>query len=658
MLSKGDEMLIKKEKYSLEISCSENKVYTATLFSSCGGKYFSMPLGMMLELGESQVPCVFDECSDRDGKIVFSKVFSGNGPLSRAELVFTCTDDEIVTGFSMEAGEDTTIVSIEQFRNGRKGLYMVDCTSYFAPQPRNFQGVNRAFNKCFPDCSTDGYFSPAPLNFSIGNANGWVSFGLLDLPDSDVYKLTPQLGILIERPEGQICLLSGATYHAPRLMFTFPCDEWSGQTLYREKLLEKGIIRDTIPKKQNFPQWWQRPTVCTYGDQMLDLQYNWYTDDDWGSPLFTEEWLYQWLDDSERILGNTEFTIIVDAFWQYIWSAEPKPDACRFPDMRGFIDECHRRGHKVLLWTPPFTDAKDNGFVPLSEKCGVLTEKCSGGLARDRYYIDFTHENIEEYLDRISEGFFGNGEGQLDCDGLKMDFLASFMPVKDGVFSHPEKGIGMKGIYNFYRMFDKAARKVKKDVFLDGSSCDPRIDEVLHVNRLHDIQQVYEERELRARVSALAAPGMLIDSDGAIMLSTWVKDTYLSACLYSTPSLYYVKRFHDGRSLSAKEMKALGDLLSLSARKPYGTVSFQSPGNWRLYTGDRITGGTFDSRMIEIYDEDETKMYFFSWEDGTFKVPVLGEIPDVLPDGFKIREGMLSGTAEAGRVYTMQINRK
>lgn len=657
MLSKGDSMEIRKKRYRITIERQEDSSFSATLFSPSGGAFFTMPLGMMLELNESQIPCIFTECSEKDGQLLFTGSLPECGILSKACLRISFGDDEIVTSFTMEAAKKIKIASVEQFRNGRKGLYMVDCVNYFAPQPRNFQGVNRAFYKCFCDCSLDGYFTPAPLNFSIGNANGWVSFGLLRLPDSDEYCMTPQLGILLEKPEGNIILKPGETYHAPDLLLTFPEDEWAGEVLFRKKLLEKGLIHDMVPEKKNFPAWWQRPTVCTYGDQMLDLQYNWYTDDDWGCQGFNLEWLSAWLDDSERFLGNNEFTIIVDAFWQYAWSAEPKADMSRFPNFRAFIDKCHKRGHKVLLWTPPFTDARDNGFVPLSEKFGVLTEKCSTGLSKDRYYIDFTSDNAEAYLNAVARGFFGNGEGELNCDGLKMDFLASFMPVKDGIHAHPEKGIGMKGIYRFYEMFDRAARKVKEDVFLDGSSCDPRIDAVLHINRLHDIQQVYEERELRARASCLAAPGMIMDSDGAIMLSTWVKETYLAATLYSTPSLYYVKKFHDGLSLPIKEMKALGRLLSLSSRKIYGVVSFISPGNWRLLNGNRIVGATFNGESLVICDTDQKHLHVFTWKDGKAEIPLLDMLPStaVLPEGLSVTDGVLCGNFTAGTVLTLEI---
>ena len=56
--------------------------------------------------------------------------------------------------------------------------------------------------------------------------------------------------------------------------------------------------------------------------------------------------------------------------------------------------------------------------------------------------------------------------------------------------------------YDIYSEFQRAAEKVKPDVCLDGSGCDPRFENIMAMNRLHDIQNVYEERELRAEASA------------------------------------------------------------------------------------------------------------------------------------------------------------
>ena len=647
---------LEKKSYRLRLEQDPDGVYRLELCHPQKGRFFSFPVGVLFSFSGKTEACTFPELSYVGAeRLEFCKTYA-DGDLSALTLTFTLGDDEIVAAFSAHLRCSAAIEAVELFRSGRKGLYMVDCIRYFAPAPRNYFGINRAFNRNFCDCSSDGYFSPPPLNFSVGNQYGWVSFGLLDLPNSTLYKLTPDLGILVEQPEGQIVVEAGAAYEAPRLLLTFPEDEWQGEALFRQKLLEKGVFSET--QKESFPDWWQRPTVVTYGDQIMELQYNWYTDVDWGAPGFTQQWLMSWLDNAEKTLDRKDFTIIVDAFWQHRWSAEAKPDINRFPNLRGFIDECHHRGHKVLLWTAPLVDSVVNGFETLSQRMGVLSEDPVRGLEDECRYIDITSDRIRPYFAELSRMFFSSDPDALNCDGLKMDFLTRLQPPAGGCFQHPENGIGVRGLYRFYRIFNEEAKKVKADVLLNGSVCDPRFESILHMNRLHDIQNVFEERELRARASVLAAPNILVDSDGAIMLSDWVEETYLNAVVYSTPSLYYIRKFHDGRSLSAEKMKSLGRLLALSGRKPWGTVEFQSPGNWRLSCGGRIAAATFDGHTLLLQDKNGRQLHLFSWRSGVQSLPLFGMHPETLPAGFITENDTLTANLCAGEVYTLPLIQK
>ena len=646
---------IKKKCYAIQLETQSDGVFRVKLNHPQEGMFFSFPVGVFFTYNGITTNIVFSDVSVAGEDRLEFHARKPTEEIAAAVLAMELKEDDIVMSFSVEAAQPIRVESVELLRVGRFGLYMVDCINYFAPVPRNYNGINRAFYRSFCDCSIDGYFSPPPLNFSIGNRFGWISFGLLDLPNSAEYKLSPDLGILVEKPEGHLLTAAGCNYAAPRLMLTFPENEWQGEVVFREKLLEKGMIEDYSVQKESFPQWWQKPLIVTYGDQILELQYNFYTDADWGAPGFTQQWLEDWLENAEKTLGQPDFTVVVDAFWQHRWSPEPKPDVSRFPNLRGFIDECHRRGHKVLLWTAPFLDNPDNGFVPLSEQMGVLSKDTKQMFASTLRYLDFTADGIEAYLDRIARGFFGNGEGELDCDGLKMDFLASIHPVKDCNPQHPELGLGMRNLYRFYDLFDQAARKVKPDVLLNGSACDPRFDKVLHMNRLHDIQRVYEERELRARASVLAAPGILVDSDGAIMLSDWVEESYLNAVIYSTPALYYVRKFHDGRSLPDGKMKALGRLLELSGHKPWGDVVFISPNNWRLYRNGATVGAAFDGHTLLLQDKNEKELHLFSWREGIQTLPLFGLIPASVPEGFSVENGSLTGNLREGEVYTFPL---
>lgn len=639
-------MKITKKNYILEYSPETDFV---TLHNTNNERLIKMPVSALLtENGEeilSANPTAFFE-----NDILTVKRESLSEKFGEICISFLLNEETVEVSFTAEAQSDVYIEKTELFRSGPKGMYMPEFVKYFAPAPRNNNGVNRAFQNLFCDCSLNGYFSPAPLNFCVGNRTDWVAFGLLDLPDSYEYKLTSRLGILLENRGGVLLTKKGDTYKAPRLLISFPKTDWDSIPLFRNELAKRELLP---PKRESFPSWWKKPLLVTYGDQMMDLQYNWYTSDDWGCDAFTVEWLDMWLDRAESILGENDFTVVVDAFWQNEWSADAKVNEKRFSDLRKFIDKCHKKGHKVLLWTTPLIDKPSDGTKTLSQETGVLSpDAICGGIADGTHYIDFTSDNISLYFDSLARRFFGSDPDSLDCDGLKMDFLASLRnPEEDVHYQHPEKGIGIKEMYIFYSEFQKAAEKVKPDVLLNGSGCDPRFENVMAMNRLHDIQNVYEERELRARVSALACPHLLIDSDGAIMLTDWVKETYIKAVVYSTPSLYYVNKFHDGIRLSDSEMRSLCALLSLSSQKTDGTPFYNEDGDWIITDkSGKITAHTFGGDSAFVYDGKET-FNFFSWSGGEISVPVYDYAFSSLPENCRIQNGFLHINAVPGKLY-------
>lgn len=642
-------MKIQKEGYIFEYSDESNVV---TLYNPDGERYLKMPASVLLtEKGEkiqTEEPRSF--FAENTLTVCAKSKCARFGEL---KLVFLLNDDSVEVSFFAKAREDVYVERTELFRNGPRGMYMPDCVKYFAPAPRNNCGVNRAFENVFCDCTMNAYFAPPPLNFCVGNRNGWIAFGLLDLPNSYEYKMTTRLGILTENCGGKLLTKKGDTYCAPRLLIPFPKDAWESISLFGSELEKRGLLPE---KRKQTPAWWKKPLLVTYGDQMMDLQYNWYTSDDWGCKEFTADWLRMWLARAEKILGENDFTIVIDAFWQNEMSAEARADERRFADLRKFIDECHKKGHKVLLWSAPLIDNPNNGFATLAQRFDVLSpDELHGEIVEGTRYIDFTNDNIGKYFDELSRLFFSSDEDALDCDGLKMDFLANLRnPDGDVHYQNPENGIGIKEMYRFYDEFQKAAVKVKPDVCLNGSGCDPRFETVMAMNRLHDIQNVYEERELRARVSALACPNLLIDSDGAIMLTDWVKETYIKAVLYSTPSLYYVNRFHDGIRLPDGEMLALKELLSLSSKKTDGTPRYNENGDWELRDeSGRITAHTFGGDKLFVYDGKGT-FNLFSWSGGEATIPAKGYRFTKLPAECEYDGEVLKIELEAGKVHALQ----
>ena len=587
-----------------------------TLFSASGDYIMDIPLSARIVYSGKEI-YFSSPVAEQNGKRITVTSRVDDGIIGEVRMILDMHDDDIQIVMEADAEGDFAPHEVELFRIGKLGIKMIDCLEWFAPQPMNFDGINRAFNKRFCDLSLSGYFTPAPLNFTVGNKKGLVSFGLLDLPDSYEYRMTVRLGVIVEHPAGKKVISAGGVYRTPRMILTFPADEYQGISLYREKLCEYGII-DAKKKPIERPDWWQRPIAVTYGDEMMLIQHNWFNDDDLDSDAFSEEWLYDWLDRTERRMGNIKFNIIIDALWQYRYTPEAYYDKERFPGFRRFIEYCHERDHKVILWTAPFICTDTLPIKSLAEKYGMLTNEYIRENAARK--IDFSSDNAPLYFAELCEKYFGDGEGCLNCDGVKLDFLASLHRPDFSEYANADNGIGFREIYRFHELFAKAARAVKPDVLINASACDPRFEDHVSMNRLHDIQKVYSEREIRARISSLACPDLLIDSDGAIMISDWVFATYVSAVVYSAPSLYYIDRFHDSVSFTDEQMNALGSLLSLAGKKPYGRPEFISLGNWRSITDGRVYAASFDGKCVEVFSTD-AKAYIFSTEGGTLEIP-------------------------------------
>ncbi len=642
-------MIWKKNNYQLQLTEADNMM---NINNEEGKLIFSFPFNATIITTNDTYNLCGGSYTITDNLVKLEKEFE-NGEIEKMELNLMISSTDAVASLVVTPRETIRIKETVYFQENKKGLSLLRCYKNFSPAPKSLGGVNRSLYSISCDCSLASYFSPGPLNFTTGNDFGLVSFGLLDLPDSNEYRFSEYGGILAEYPCGKKIIAKNEIYNAPRLLLTFPEDEWSGIRLFRDKLIEKKAY---IPKRINeeVPEWWKEPMVVTYGDQMMELQYSG-SDLDYDSPGYTEEWLDMWFERARNKLQLEKFTVVVDAFWQHRYSCEPKVNPKTFKNLRKFIDKCHFLGHKVILWTAPLIDNTNNGFKTLTEKYDILTKETSPFVypSDTTFYIDFTSDNIDEYFKELSRLFFSDDEDALNCDGLKLDYLAHFHNPKISEYKNFKNGMGVKEMYRFYEKFLYQARLVKKDVLLNGSACDPRFEEVVCMNRLHDIQLYYPEREDRARISALAAPGTIIDSDGAVMHSHWVKKTYINAVVYSTPALYYIKEFHDRVSLSDEEMTSLGKLLSLSSKKPCGEVEYVDYGNWRIVNNEKIMAESIDNNRVIMF-ADNSKMYLFTWEDGENVFPMYGRELKDADDKFVIKDGMLYATLKAGEVYEVE----
>lgn len=533
-------------------------------------------------------------------------------------------EDDMVVSFQLRCESDMPIYEAIYFRNLCGGMQIGHFDRALTTQPRRNNCHNMDFFKNLPDCSLNGYFYPTMLNFTVGNEQGWAAFGLLDLPDSYQYKLLDDCSILAESCGGNKVIRAGEFYKMPRMLITFPDNDWDCIPLFRQKLIQYGQYQPAKKPLSQLPAWWKDPLVCTYGDELSTLLL---PDARMNDPGFNADWVRMLVETAEKKWGIKHMNLVLDAFWQLHFALDPQVDKSRFGNMRDFVDEMHARGHHVIAWCTPIFDNVQNGFTTRSQKLDVLSNNYMEPLGiPGSYSIDMTSDNIQEYYEQVCQVFFGDGEGEYNLDGVKMDYIGLFRdPAKTGPYRNPERGLGIREIKIFYETFYNAAKKAKPDALINCSVTDPRFEGYIDQNRMHDTHAGNIEKEYRARLATLACPDLLIDSDGALMLTDWAKQHYICAAIYSIPSNYYTLTYHD-RPLDDRDYMPMGTLLQFTVNKPDGHGVFESIGNWLLTDNSgKVNGRTINGHTVVYYPwEKNEKGYIFTWQNETVIIPLYG----------------------------------
>ena len=180
------------------------------------------------------------------------------------KMTFELFDDCSGVGYSKTFEADTEIYEAKMFKGKSEGINLAGFDRAFTPQPRCNANKNMDYFHHLPDISLNGYNSPPALNFSIGSVAGWVSFGLLDIPDTYFCKMDEDYSFLVESCGGNKVV---EKYHLPRVIITFPKDEFDGINVFRDKLIQFGQYTPKAAKLSEKPEWWRNSFVCTYGDQ-------------------------------------------------------------------------------------------------------------------------------------------------------------------------------------------------------------------------------------------------------------------------------------------------------------------------------------------------------------------------------------------------------
>ena len=526
------------------------------------------------------------------------------------------------------------------FQNGR-GIATRGWAKMFTPEPDNFYSNTSVMVGVRQDVDGQRFFAPAPLNLSFQTEAGWFSIGLCELPDATKFRFHNEC-LSIDYPWSKLGLPGDKLFWITPICFTFNQSEWEAIADYRNYLLHDGYIKDIPIEKKQIPSWWMDPLLCTWGAQCADHAAQ-------ASSRFTSSWVKNYVLGQEKALGLKRFSVIIDDKWQRYYG-DPSADPVRFKDMRKLVHWIHQRGHKVLLWWRCWYGEK--GSLP--DQMGLL----DGG------YTDATHPRFREYVNRAVRIMLGDGKGELDGDGFKVDYIFDVREPGTATYAQPSLGIGIREVFRYASTWYEEAKKVKKDCLITFSGPAPHFSLLQDMSRLNDAGIDRLQRQYRARVSALSSPNLIIDGDGADMFIPLADYHHVVSSAYGTPSLYYLSSFPDG-PFTDEMQKVTGQIFRLASLKKPGRAVFKSFGNWQFVRGEDVIAESFQDGTGFFVRADDKRFLVLTTITQDLVVPFAGIGPCTVEteEGGAVDFEVLSGggvripRAQRGKIYVISLKR-
>ncbi|MGH7686923.1 MAG: hypothetical protein ACREN2_08920 [Candidatus Dormibacteria bacterium] len=416
--------------------------------------------------------------------------------------------------------------------------------------------------------------APAPLQVQLHTSGGWLGVGLAEVPNATELRVDPRGAVDVDYP---LHLLSSVTdtgsggysngmLRFPEFIFTLAQDTGSGLSAYHAAVVAAGAAPATAPAQA---AWWHMPIVDTWGAQMAEQVQR-------GSPGFTTGWVRQFVKQEQAQYGLTKFTLVIDSRWQQELGAAA-PDAVRFggvAGMRSLIDDLHAMGLRVMLWWPMWS----TGTV-------IGGNETPAAVAA----IDPTAAGFDESMTTTVTQLLGLGPGDLDADGLKLDWEYRIPPQ----VANPAVGIGDAALYHYFDVIHRAAHAVKPGALVEASAASPQFQTVTDSVRLYDAwnEAAWDQR---AAIVAAADPGVLIDGDGWEAQPADAIPHVLSSTVYGVPAIYFGSIWGNGAPVPEATQKLLGAVAALAADKGSGRVVALPGGGWEFVSNGHTVAQTLN----------------------------------------------------------------
>ena len=299
---------------------------------------------------------------------------------------------------------------------------------------------------------------------------------------------------------------------------------------------------DYLPAEQTkeIPAWWHEPIFCGWGQMRYDYRadHDGHENDNFINVTFyCTEQLYRNYIASMEANDINPGTIIIDMGWAQD-PALHTPSPKRWTDMRGFIDEQHSKGRKVLLWyTPVVTQGlPDDACMTLfgkpvcpdptspvyqqilAEEIRKMISSESDCLNADGFKIDFTQNTPSENGRFLS--YINNFWGLINEDNEKY-LYPPLAERQELIQTHGNKW-GVEILREYIRLLHENMKIYKPDSMLITHTPNPYFTEIVDVLRLNDLdgdcQDVLGVMQNRAAIARMCAQNWLLDTDNDLMV--------------------------------------------------------------------------------------------------------------------------------------------
>jgi hypothetical protein len=377
----------------------------------------------------------------------------------------------------------------------------------------------------------DWFFTPPPYCFALESANGWVGIGIEAQAGANrwtEYTYHGGRGFHLSLAYEGYTAVDG-TYTLPAIGFDFTADPLAALSKHVQALQLSGCVPSLAARQR--PVWWFEPIYCGWGTQFYHAALDGGRAPDYARQSHYEAWL-QTLSQHNVEPG----TVVIDDKWQSTYG-DNEVDQERWPDLNGFIAGQHSAGKKVLLWLK----AWDYEGIPADE-C-ILN---AGGIPLT---VDPSNPAYERRL-RAGVRRMLSPDGY-NADGFKIDFTAR-IPSGPGMQLHGDLW-GLELMKRLLGIIHDEAKRTKPDALVITHTPHPyladvvdmiRLNDTLELERLSDPQigsDIGATMTLRARIAAIACPGIPIDTDNWPVRDrkAWRGYTRLQPEL-GVPALYFV----------------------------------------------------------------------------------------------------------------------